>query len=109
MTLNAKQQLETLKAELLERVERTHKHLYGREERVSAKFSEQSVEMENQELVMNLDSEARAELIQIEHAMQRLENGEYGRCLSCGEEINPERLAAIPYVEQCIACAQGAE
>ena len=37
-------------------------------------------------------------------ALQRLEEGEYGLCLECGEEISAKRLQAIPWAKFCIHC-----
>ena len=104
-TESARPKLEALKSVISERLVRTHKHLYEREKRVSAKFAEQSVEMENQELVLNLDAGGRDELRQIERALRRIEQGEYGTCDRCSHEIPEARLVAIPYVTYCVDCA----
>ncbi len=40
-------------------------------------------------------------LEEILKALQRIENGVYGKCIVCGEEIDEERLEAIPYAEKC--------
>ena len=101
----AKTKLLELREELLARVERTHHHLHEREKPVSANFAEQSVEMANQELVMNLDAEGRSEIKEINAALKRIEDGNYGICQQCGSAINPERLDAVPQTAQCIACA----
>ncbi len=37
-------------------------------------------------------------------ALERIEKGEYGICVQCGEEINHERLEAVPHARLCIAC-----
>jgi len=44
------------------------------------------------------------ELINIEQAVERIEEGEYGRCLDCGRWINPERLKAVPFAIRCREC-----
>ena len=50
----------------------------------------------------------RAETLRgVESALQRLERGEYGECLECGETINPKRLEFDPTARLCIACAEG--
>ena len=98
-TLLAKQQ------ELVARVERTHKHIYQKDEPVSAKFSEQVTEMENAELVHALDAEGRMELNQIQHALARIDRGDYLDCAACGNPIGEGRLAAIPFADKCINCA----
>jgi DnaK suppressor protein len=98
--LNAKRQ------ELLERVDRTSKHLYQRDEPVSPNFAEQSVEMENQELIYTLDREGKEEIRKIGKALERLDHGDYGLCVNCGEDISEQRLEALPYADVCIDCAE---
>jgi len=48
-------------------------------------------------------------LRQIEAALQRIEDGEYGDCQSCDEPINPKRLEVDPTAVLCIDCACKAE
>jgi DnaK suppressor protein len=103
------EQIETklinLKKVISERVTRTHHHIYERDKPVSAKFSDQSVELDNQALVMALDVEGKDELIEIDHALNRLEEGTYGTCLKCNKEISSERLDILPFISTCIDCA----
>ncbi len=40
----------------------------------------------------------------VKNALQRIENGTFGICEKCGEEINIERLKARPVTAQCIDC-----
>jgi DnaK suppressor protein len=40
-------------------------------------------------------------------ALERLDDGSYGECLECGEEIAEGRLAQDPTVPLCISCASG--
>lgn len=37
-------------------------------------------------------------------ALDRLNDGQYGRCVECGEEIAPARLRAMPEVPTCVSC-----
>jgi DnaK suppressor protein len=37
-------------------------------------------------------------------ALDRLEDGEYGTCVECGEAIAPARLRVMPEVETCVRC-----
>src|SRR6187200_3436983 len=39
-------------------------------------------------------------------ALNRLDNGSYGVCESCGQSITPARLEAIPYTRFCVKCAE---
>jgi DnaK suppressor protein len=43
-------------------------------------------------------------LHQVEAALQRLNDGSYGKCTRCGEQISTARLEALPYAELCIRC-----
>lgn len=97
------------KAELEARVERAHKHTFQREEPVSANFSEQIKQTENDELVRALEQEGLEELRQIDKALKRLEEGEYLACSSCGQNIGEQRLIAVPYTDLCIQCASAAD
>jgi RNA polymerase-binding protein DksA len=68
-------------------------------------FSEQAVEAENDEVLDALGNATRLELEKIKQAISRIDAGSYGICLTCGETIKQERLAALPYANQCIRCA----
>jgi len=102
----AKAALLSKQQELMSRVERTHKHIYEKDEPVSAKFSEQATQMENAELVLALDEEGRMELNQIQHALTRIDNGDYFDCSACGKPIGEKRLEAVPFADKCINCAE---
>jgi len=43
-------------------------------------------------------------LAAIDAALARMDEGSYGRCQTCGREIDEARLAAIPWATQCIDC-----
>lgn len=45
-------------------------------------------------------------LRQVEHALRRFEKGTYGICEECGQEIDPERLAVLPYATLCLKCKE---
>ncbi len=49
------------------------------------------------------------EVKKIEEALQRLEEGTYGICKSCGEEIDEKRLAVMPFALLCINCQRNQE
>ena len=60
---------------------------------------------------MSQESERRRhlELQRINSALQRMETGEYGHCVRCGEEIALKRLEFDPAALLCIRCASEAE
>jgi len=95
--LNAK------KTELLTRINAIEKDFQkGR----SQDFSEQTSETENDQVLDEIHHEAKAELQQINNALLRIENDNYGICVECEEAIAPARLEALPYVNTCINCAK---
>ncbi len=53
-----------------------------------------------------LQENARRLLEQVEAALQRFDQGTYGVCENCGQEIDPARLQALPYATLCIRCQQ---
>lgn len=99
------EELNVRKAELEGRLERTHKHIYQKDEPVSANFNEQVKQTENDELVMALEAEGVEELAQVRKALQRIEDNVYQNCAHCGGSISEDRLKAIPYTDSCINCA----
>lgn len=48
-------------------------------------------------------------LAAIDSALKRIDEGTYGTCVSCGEEIRYERLEATPWASLCIDCKRKAE
>ena len=45
----------------------------------------------------------------IEAALQRIKNGEYGVCIDCGEDVTYPRLMAYPTAKRCIVCQEQRE
>lgn len=43
-------------------------------------------------------------MVDVEHALDRLDDGTYGTCAACGRPIPFERLEAIPQARHCVAC-----
>ena len=48
-------------------------------------------------------------LNKITEALTRLEEGAYGYCFDCGEEISPKRLRALPFAVRCKDCEEAGE
>jgi DnaK suppressor protein len=61
----------------------------------------ESLELEKR-LAVNKQSKDR--LDEIEHALQKFEEGTYGLCDSCGKPIAPDRLEALPHASLCVDC-----
>jgi RNA polymerase-binding transcription factor DksA len=51
---------------------------------------------------LSILDEVQAELDDVERALQRLDDGTYGRCEACGGDIGDERLTAVPATRFCL-------
>ena len=72
-------------------------------------WQEQAITRQNDEVLDGLDTEGHREIERIQVALNRLDIGTYGTCITCGEPIATARLEALPYAVRCIACAAKAE
>lgn len=66
--------------------------------------ADQGAKTFEREQEITLANNARAMLIQNLHALERLEDGTYGQCESCGNPIGKLRLQAYPRATLCVAC-----
>jgi RNA polymerase-binding protein DksA len=55
---------------------------------------------------LSVDANTEDLLRKAENALERLEEGEYGICESCGIAIPVTRLEVLPYTTLCVECAQ---
>lgn len=100
-----KTELQTLRADLQARLKRLHAHQRREDGAINRDFEEQAVETQNDEVVDGLEVESRAELVQVERALDRIEAGDGDDCERCGEPIDPRRLQVLPYTTLCVKCA----
>lgn len=63
--------------------------------------------MQQQAMARAQSAHRTAQRKRIRAALQRIAEGEYGYCDSCGEEIAPARLEQDPATPRCIDCARG--
>jgi DnaK suppressor protein len=62
--------------------------------------------LQSQAMAVEVERRREAELARIESALERIEGGEYGDCVSCGEPIAPKRLELDPATPLCLSCAE---
>jgi len=105
-TSQFKERLLDMRSEYARRLHALEKDLHHTEQEVEKDFAEQATQMENQQVLEALDDEAKLQLNLINSALQRIEEGRYGICVSCGEQIATSRLDAVPYAKHCIDCAE---
>ena len=61
------------------------------------------------EIDYTLGDNAEQVLSEIDAALNRIEDGTYGTCVNCGNEIPRERLEANPWASLCIDCKRKSE
>lgn len=72
---------------------------FGRLSRIDA--------LQSQAMAVELERRRMVELQRIESALGRIEEGEYGYCVRCDEEIPVKRLEKNPATPNCVDCASG--
>ena len=84
------------------------------EDRDAVELDQQSVgrlsrmdAMQRQAMAQAQERARAVELARLEQAMRRLEDGEYGWCVTCGDQIAAARLEVDPAAAVCIECAGG--
>jgi DnaK suppressor protein len=56
------------------------------------------------ELLVSMSANDRRLLELIDEALVRIEAGEYGDCVHCGEPVQEKRLEAVPWARHCLRC-----
>lgn len=62
--------------------------------------------LQQQAMAQATERQRAAELVRIEQALKRIDEGEYGYCEECGEEIAEKRLEIDPAASHCVRCAE---
>lgn len=97
-----KANLEAKLSELLDRAEKLENKL---REPGDSDWSENAVVLENQETLVALGGATEKEIGDIRLALERIANGEYGRCSRCHKSIPKARLSVLPWATTCVQCA----
>jgi DnaK suppressor protein len=79
---------------------------YGREADMDATQdpADKASNSYTKELLFSQSTNDRLILTQIDEALERIEDEEFGICLNCNNEIGVKRLEALPWVRYCISC-----
>jgi RNA polymerase-binding transcription factor len=104
-----RQQLMSRLARIEGRLDKVEKDRRRGSNSLDPDWEEQATVRQNDEVLDELAEEERLQAIAIRAALQRMQDGTYGRCVTCDAPIGTQRLAALPYATQCIACATQAE
>jgi DnaK suppressor protein len=101
----AKARLEAQLKELEERQARIAEDL---SEPLNRDSDEQAIELEDDASLEGQGVLVTREIGSVKRALGRIEDGTYGECVRCGEDIAPARLEARPEASLCIDCARAA-
>ena len=69
-------------------------------------LADHATEMVDREVDESLEENAEQIVFEIDRALAKIEDGTYGRCSRCGQEIPVARLDAVPYATLCVSCKQ---
>ena len=95
----------------LERVSRSEDAQESSEDRsaYSLHMADRGTDAMEREKNMLLAQREGAYLDYVDEALQRIEDGSFGLCRVCGNEVGRERLEAVPTATQCIDCKSKAD
>ena len=100
--------LESERRRLTEELEQSQASVRPSEERREGspfgKREEEATESFELERRLALEKRIRELLVEVEHALQKFEDGTYGLCDDCGQPIDPARLEALPQASLCMSC-----
>src|SRR5215471_1404484 len=104
-----KRRLEERQRELRQAMSRTAQD--GREADVESAqdIADRAANSYNKEFLFHQSNNERQLLQMVDGALDRIREGAFGQCISCGEEINPKRLEAVPWTRHCIECQEKLE
>lgn len=101
--------LEDRKREILEEAERALGTLNTKAEEACADPSDRASIESDRAFLLRMRDRERKLLSKIDEAFARIEDGSYGLCEECGDQIGMERLKARPVTTLCISCKSAQE
>jgi DnaK suppressor protein len=104
-----KKRLETRQQELRRMVSRTQQDGRSADEDSAQDIADKAASSYNKEFLFHQSNADRQLLQMVENALARIREGSFGECISCGKEINPKRLEAVPWTRHCIECQEKLE
>jgi DnaK suppressor protein len=104
-----KKMLEDRQHTLRRNVSRTELDGRNAEEGTAQDIADRAATSYNKEFLFHQSNSERQLLAMVESALERIREGSFGECISCGREINPKRLEAVPWTRHCIECQEKLE
>jgi RNA polymerase-binding transcription factor len=104
-----KKRLEDRQRELRQNVSRTAQDGREADLETAQDVADRAANSYTKEFLFSQSNSERQILQMVEGALVSIREGSFGECISCGEEINPKRLEAVPWTRHCIACQEKLE
>ena len=104
-----KQRLESYREEALTFLRRVEEERQNLDENRPAEVGDFCIQTASREYLFERSSQQRQLLRRVEAALRRIQSGRFGECVSCGDEINHKRLAAMPWTDYCLRCQEDRE
>ncbi|MGB7584427.1 MAG: TraR/DksA family transcriptional regulator [Terriglobales bacterium] len=104
-----KKRLETRQQELRRMVSRTEQDGRTVDEDSAQDIADRAASSYTKEFLFHQSNNDRQLLQMVENALSRIREGTFGECISCGKDINPKRLEAVPWTRHCIDCQEKLE
>jgi DnaK suppressor protein len=104
-----KKRLETRQQELRRMVTRTEQDGRTVDEDSAQDIADRAASSYTKEFLFHQSNNDRQLLQMVENALSRIREGTFGECISCGKDINPKRLDAVPWTRHCIECQEKLE
>jgi DnaK suppressor protein len=101
--------LEQKKVELSDELAKARNAEEETNEESTQDIADKAVSSYTREFLYSLTDGERTVLLQIDEALNRIDDGTYGFCLNCGSPISEKRLAAVPWTPHCVDCQELAE
>ena len=99
-----KTELEKRRRELLKEAAKTVSSGRKSEKAISGDFGDQALMESDRNLQLRIKDRERKLISKIDLALSKIEDGSFGKCVSCGCDIGKERLTARPVASLCIDC-----
>lgn len=99
-----KEMLRQMKKELLQGVVQSIKDESDYLKNDVGDFYDHASNDRDRELALTFTDRERTKLVQIDEALKRIEEGGYGECDNCMDEIGEDRLKVMPFAKLCLSC-----
>lgn len=104
-----KKRLEERQQALRKTVSRTEEDGRVADQDTAQDIADRAASSYTKEFLFSQSNNERQLLQMVETALQRIREGSFGECVSCGDEINSRRLEAVPWTRYCIECQEKKE